>query len=311
MDALGTLLITGGTGTFGHAFTKRVLDDNLAERVRIYSRDEYKQARMAEEFGGDPRLRFFLGDVRDREQLHRALAGVDIVVHAAAYKRIDRSALDIMAFLAVNVIGTANVIDMANARKVKKVVFLSSDKACASSTPYGACKSLAEWLAVNSNVLSPTRVVVTRYGNILDSRGSLLETWRKQAEAGEPLTVTDCRMSRFWMTIEEAVDLVLLALARGRGGEVFIPKGVARGKVVELLQERYPDTRVVEVGKRAYEKLTEELVSAEEVDRLVDCRDCYVLLPHPSLVRWEPGPYGMGRWEGVPVPAHFTYRSDG
>lgn len=311
MAALGTLLITGGTGTFGYAFTKRILSDKLADKVIILSRDEYKQAQMAERFDQDPRLRFFLGDVRDRDQLHRAFAGVDVIAHAAAYKRIDRSALDILAFLAVNVVGTANVIDMANARDVKKVCFLSSDKACSSSTPYGACKSLAEWLSVNANVLSPTRIVTTRYGNILDSRGSLLEVWRKQAEAGKALVITDRRMSRFWMTIEEAVDLVLLALERGRGGEVFIPKDVGRGKVVDLLDEHYPDTQVVETGKRAYEKLTEELVSPEEVDRLVDCGDCYVLLPHPSLVRWSPRPYGMEDGEGVSVPAWFTYRSDG
>lgn len=303
--ALGTVLVTGGTGTFGRAFARRVLDDELATRVIVYSRDELKQAQMEAEFS-DARLRFYLGDVRDRDQLRRAFRGVDTVVHAAALKRVDRSALDMMEFIKTNVLGTMNVIEAAHDRDVKRVVVLSTDKAVESVTPYGACKAIAEWLAISGNVYGDTHICAVRYGNIVGSRGCVLDTWRRQYEAGEPLTITDDRMTRFWLRIEQAVDLVLLALERTGGGEIFIPKGVDRGRVVSLARRYFPDAEFVETGKRSYEKINEVLVAVEEADRLVECDDCYVL--EPMHVRWEPGPFGAT--SGSPVGKDFQYRSN-
>jgi len=283
-----------------------VLDDELAARVIVYSRDEWKQAQMEAEFQSDPRLRFYLGDVRDRDQLRRAFGGVDTVVHCAALKRVDRSALDVVEFIKTNVLGTMNVIEAAHDRNVGRVVALSTDKAVESATPYGACKALAEWLAISGNVYGNTHISAARYGNIVNSRGSVLETWQRQHDAGEPLAITDDQMTRFWLNIEQAVDLVLLALARMGGGEIFIPKDVDRGRVIDFARRYFPDAEFVQTGKRSYEKIAEVLVAAEETDRLVDCGDCYVL--QPMHVRWEPGPYGMAC--GSPVGEDFQYRSD-
>jgi len=284
-----------------------VLDDELATRLIVYSRDELKQARMEAEFQSDPRLRFYLGDVRDRDQLRRAFSDVDTVVHAAALKRVDRSALDVVEFIKTNVLGTMNVIEAAHDRNVGRVVALSTDKAVESVTPYGACKAIAEWLAISGNVYGDTHICAVRYGNIVNSRGSVLETWRRQYDAGEPLAITDDRMTRFWLCIEQAADLVLLALGRMGGGEIFIPKGVDRGRVIDFARRYFPDAEFVQTGKRSYEKVNEVLVAAEEADRLVDCGDCYVL--QPMHVRWEPGPFGAT--SGSPVGEDFQYRSDG
>ena len=303
---LGTVLVTGGTGTFGHAFTERVLRDNLAERVKILSRDEKKQADMQAQFD-DPRLRFFLGDVRDQARLERAFQGVDVVIHAAALKRVERSASDIMEFVLTNVYGTMNVINACHNQGVRKLIALSSDKAVSSVTPYGATKALMEWYAIAGNVYGSTRSACVRYGNIVGSRGSVLETWRRQYEAGRPLTVTDERMTRFWISIEDAVALVLLAVQRSGGGEIFIPKNVARGSILDLARRYFPDAGFRVTGSRAYEKLHESLVSPDEVERLRDAGDVYVLVPHPNTVRWAPGPYGV---DFPPVPVSFQYRSD-
>jgi UDP-N-acetylglucosamine 4,6-dehydratase len=303
---LGTVLVTGGTGTFGQAFARKVLDDNLVDRLIVFSRDEAKQARMAAEFA-DPRLVMRLGDVRDQERLALAFQGVDRVVHAAALKQVDRSALDIMEFVKTNIYGTQNVITAAHTAKVFKVLILSTDKAVSSSTPYGATKSVAEWLAVAGNVYGSAKIATCRYGNVIGSRGSVLETWNRQYMAGEPLPITDERMTRFWIGIWDAVDLALLALNRMCGGEIFIPKDLNRSRIVDFAQQHFLNPEFMEVGKRSYEKIHEVLVASEEVDRLVDCGDVYVLLP--MHVRWSPGPYGVE--EGVPVEEGFEYRSDG
>lgn len=301
-----TILITGGTGTFGNAFTEHILSNRLADRVIIFSRDEKKQQEMRARFA-DPRLRFYLGDVRDRRRLRRAFAGVDAVVHAAALKQVDRSALDIMEFIATNAIGTKNVLEVAHDCGVGKVVVLSTDKACASITPYGATKALAEWQAVAANIYGPTRSCAVRYGNIIGSRGSVLELWQRQAESGKPLVITDDQMTRFWMPIEDAVKLVLLALERTGGGEIFIPYCVKRGKVIQLAARHFPGSEIIVTGeKRSYEKIHEELVTPEEVDRCHDCGDVYVLAP--MHVRWEPGPWGV---DYPLVAPDFQYRSDG
>ena len=299
------LMITGGTGTFGRAFTRRVLDDNLASRIVIFSRDECKQEQMRVDFNNDARLRFRMGDVRNYDRLVLAMDGVEAVVHAAALKRVDRSADDLAEFIATNVTGTQNVIMAAHATGVKRVVVLSTDKAVNAVTPYGATKALAEWIAVLYNVYGPTRSCAVRYGNIVGSRGSVLETWHNQVASGCAISIVDPQMTRFWLPVERAVDLVLLALRRTGGGEVFIPKDVPRSTVMDLARQHFPDAPYRVTGKRAYEKTHETLVSGEEVDRLRDVGDCFVLLPHTT--RWEPGPYGVTC--GSPVGESFQYRS--
>ena len=305
MTNFGQILITGGTGTFGNAFTKRVLDEELADRVKIFSRDEKKQLDMRIAFNDDPRLRFYLGDVRGRLSLRRAMQGVDVIVHAAALKQVDRSALDLFEFIDTDVIGTRNVLESAHDAGVKKALILSTDKAVSSSTPYGSCKSLAEWQAVSGNIFGSCRSSAARWGNVLGSRGSVLELWAKQLRDHGVVRITDPAMTRFWLAIDEAVDLVLLALERMGGGEIFIPKGVKRMRTVDLLHEHFPDAPIEIVGKRSYEKVHELLVASEEVDRLRDCGDVYVL--QPLHVRWEPGPYGA---DFPAVLADFQYRSD-
>lgn len=307
MGALGTVLVTGGTGTFGQAFARRVLDDNLVERLIVLSRCELKQARMEAEFA-NPRLVMRLGDVRDQERLELAFQGVDCVVHAAALKQVDRSALDIMEFVKTNVYGTQNVIAAAHVAKVFKVLVLSTDKAVASSTPYGSTKAIAEWLAIGGNVYGSAKIAACRYGNVVGSRGSVVEIWDAQAREGRPLTITSRRMTRFWIPIGDAVDLALLALSRMRGGEIFIPKDLGRSLVVDFAHRHFPlETKFEITGKRSYEKIHEVLVAPEEVDRLVDVGDCYVL--EPLHVLWSPSPYGMT--SGSPVGEDFTYRSNG
>lgn len=300
------ILITGGTGTFGHAFVRRALDMRTADRITILSRDEKKQADMQAEFSNS-RLRFFLGDVRDRRRLERAFQDVSVVIHAAALKRVDRSAEAFDEFAKTNIRGSFNVIDAAHLAGVQKVVGLSSDKACESVTPYGSSKSVMEHAFVGANAWGLTKFSCTRYGNVLDSRGSVLEIWRDRVVCGENITITDLRMTRFWMTIDQAVDLVLLALDRMNGGEIFVPKDLKRGTVLGLAEAMYPDVPVEHIGKRPYEKLHEVLIADEERDRVKDCGDVYVLLPHESVVRWRPRPYG----EDMPgVGEEFRYRSD-
>jgi UDP-N-acetylglucosamine 4,6-dehydratase len=299
-----TILVTGGTGTFGNAFAQRVLDYNLADRLIVLSRDEKKQLDMRARFD-DPRLRFYLGDVRDYRRLRRAFQGVNVIVHSAALKQVDRSSLDILEFIDTNVIGTRNVIEACHDEGVEKLIVLSTDKAVASATPYGATKSLCEALAIAGNIYGSCRVACVRYGNIIGSRGSVLEIWDKQVATTGVLKITDERMTRFWLPIDDAVDLVLLALDRTGGGEIFIPKGVARRRVIELAMVHFPGAEIAVTGKRSYEKMHEVLVSPDEIDRLHDCGDCYVLAP--LHVRWEPGPWGL---DYPLVPDYFEYRSD-
>ncbi|MHC4193998.1 MAG: SDR family NAD(P)-dependent oxidoreductase [Planctomycetota bacterium] len=312
MPEMTTLLITGGTGTFGRAFTAHALTNNLYDRIVILSRDEKKQQEMANEYN-DPRLRFLLGDVKDLRRLETAFQGVDIVIHAAAYKQLPRSFLDWRQFKEVNIDGMANVCDAAHNEGVGRVIALSSDKACSSISPYGTTKSALEFEALSSNVRGSARITCLRYGNILDSRGSVLELWRQRVVLEQPPEITDERMSRFWMTIQDAVDLTLKALHYGRGGEIFIPASAPRKRVLDLFREYYPGQDYVIIKKRGYEKLAEELICAEESDRAVYCEapDCFVLLPPVDYMRWEPLPYGTKEGEGIPVPLGFVLRSDG
>jgi UDP-N-acetylglucosamine 4,6-dehydratase len=300
----GSWLITGGTGSFGHAFTERLLEGG-ADRVAIFSRDELKQAEMRQRFS-DPRLRFMIGSVADRERVELAVRGVDYVVHAAAMKRIETCEQNPWEAVQTNVVGTREVAMAAIGSGVSKAVFLSTDKAAAPNTLYGATKLTAERLWTQSNVYAAgleTLLAATRYGNVIGSRGSVVPLFRKQAEAGE-VTITDPSMTRFWMRLSDAVDLVQLAFSEMRGGEVFVPKipsasvaTVADATVGETVRRRV-------VGARPGEKLHETLISEDEAATAYEYGDHYRIEPDRS---WGDLPLSA---PGCVFAGSPTYRSD-
>lgn len=304
-------LITGGVGSFGQAFTRHLLAQPDTSRVVILSRDEAKQAYMAAELP-DERLRFFIGSVTDAERMEMALRGVDNVVHAAALKRVETCEANPHEAHHINTTGSQIVALAALRAGVKRAVFLSTDKAVAPNTHYGTTKLAAERLWTQSNVYAAgtdTRYAATRYGNVLGSRGSVLGTWRAQFQRGEPLTITDERCTRFWMTMQNAVDLVALAFREMRGGEVFIPK-IGGSTILDLARA------VVEVdgtyapghvctGLRPGEKLHEGLVSEDEARSCWDHGTHYRIEP---IRTWE-HPTGW-RAHTNRVPDGWTYRSD-
>lgn len=308
MNGIRSILVTGATGSFGTAYITHLLQHTSVERVCGLSRCELKQSQLAERFNHDPRLRLFLGDVRDRTRLEQAFHGIDAVVHAAALKRVDAAAYDPQEAVKTNVIGTDNVIQAAIGAGVRRVVVLSSDKCVRATNHYGATKFLAEQLAVASNVYGFPRgtfVSAVRYGNVLGSRGSVLYLWREAVAQNRPIPLTHPDMSRFWMSIEQAVELVNAALARMQGGEVFIPKLPAltlREMASLLAGASYPVTLT---GLRpGGEKLYEELLSPEEVTRTHDAGNVYIIAPSIAPWRKELPDYGPL------VASDFEYRSD-
>jgi UDP-N-acetylglucosamine 4,6-dehydratase len=273
-------------------------------RVCILSRDEYKQGVMRAEFRDDPRLRWFLGDVRDLERLRSAFHGADLVIHAAAMKQVPACEYDVEECIKTNVTGSLNVVKAAVACSVPRVVALSTDKACSPCTSYGTSKLMMERVIVNGNAMAPgmTRLCGTRYGNVQDSRLSVLPVWRQQMARGEPLTITDPEATRFHMTQPEAVELVLLAANRMAGGEVFIPKLPAYrlADLADAVSTTHPRTVT---GLRVGEKKHESLISPDEVAR--DFGDHYRVLP--ALHPWRNGGPEVG---GEVLPEGFVYRSD-
>lgn len=303
------VLITGGTGFLGVALTKRLLGDPRTEKVLILSRGEHAQAATAEAFGPDPRLGFILGDVRDPQRIHDALHRIDTVVVASALKRVDRVTHDPMEILKTNTLGTANVVRACLERGIGRVLMISSDKAAAPSTLYGCSKQAAEFIAVHANHfgMPRTRIAVARYGNVLGSTGSVVPVWRQQAAAGLPLTITDPRMSRFWWTVREAVDFVLLCLTAMRGGDTFIPKLHAMS-ISALADLVAPGHHRKTIGPRlGGEKRAEMLFSEDEAARVVEVANgpapFFVL--EPTYQTWKREP-----WKGRSLPAGQPYRSD-
>ncbi len=299
-----SVLITGGTGSFGQKCVQTLLKKSRARRVIIFSRDELKQSQMKTNID-DPegRMRFFIGDVRDLERLERAFSRVDFVIHAAALKQVP--ALEYNPFEAVktNILGTQNVINAAIDRGVKKVLLISTDKAANPANLYGATKLCAERLVISSNVYSQglTSLSVVRYGNVLGSRGSLVEVLKQQKETGE-VKLTHEDMTRFWITLEQGVDLVLMGLERMQGGEIFIPK-LPSMKIMDFMTSVAPDAAIKVVGIRPGEKLHEMLVTPEEGRRTVELDYHFLVLPeHEGLKNLEHG--------GVAVPAGFYFSSD-
>lgn len=229
-----SILITGGTGSFGRAFVEALLNVEMYDRICIYSRDEYKQSLMQT---GDERLRFFVGDVRDYQRLRRAMQGVDVVVHAAALKRIEVGKYNPDEMVKTNILGAMNVIEAAHEAGVKKVVGLSTDKAYQPISPYGQSKALAEslFLAADDMYGHTTRFAVTRYGNVAGSTGSVIPRWRAELQKDEPaIQITDPDCTRFWMSMAEAVDLVFSTIVSMEGGELNIPRSLPAYQLRDL-----------------------------------------------------------------------------
>jgi len=300
-----SVLVTGGTGSFGRSFVRRLLADQDPSRVVILSRDELKQYDFASELGQDPRVRFFLGDVRDPERLWRAFDGIEIVVHAAALKQIPAAEYNPFEAIKTNILGAQNVIDAALDRKVERVLALSTDKACSPINLYGATKLVSDKLFVAANAYvgsKPTRFAVVRYGNVLGSRGSIVPLFKRLASSGT-LPITDERMTRFWITLDQGVAFVLGALERMHGGEIFVPK-IPSMKIVDLALAVAPDASLDVVGIRPGEKLHEQMISADDARRTVDAGDFYVIKPDIDWLESD-------AWTGAArLPEGFAYTSD-
>lgn len=300
------VLITGGTGSFGKAFVQEILDQHQPKRVVIYSRDELKQYEMRRTWPDDDRLRFFLGDIRDRDRLALAMRGIDYVVHAAALKQVDTAEYNPMEFVKTNILGSENVIQVAISSGVKKVVALSTDKASSPINLYGATKLTADKLFVSSNHYAEagsTRFAVVRYGNVMESRGSVIPLFRDLGLKGEPLPITDKRMTRFWITLPQAVNFVLDSFRDMHGGELYVPR-IPSMRVVDLAEALAPDSELIEIGIRPGEKLHEEMIAVSDAPRTVRRDDRYVVAP--TLAMWG----GYEAPKGEPVPDGFSYSSD-
>jgi UDP-N-acetylglucosamine 4,6-dehydratase len=273
-----SVLVTGGTGSFGRNFIKHLLKHSAARKIVVFSRDEFKQYQMQHELN-DKRLRFFIGDVRDRDRLNRAFKNIDIVVHAAALKQVP--ALEYNPFEAVktNILGTQNVCDAAIDQSVKKVLLISTDKAVHPINLYGSTKLCAEKLVINSNFYSPdgTRFSVVRYGNVIGSRGSIVETLIRQKQVNK-VYITDVEMTRFWISLQESFDLVTFALGNMEGGEIFVPK-IPSMKLVDLFDVLAPSAEKEIIGIRPGEKLHEILLHERESERAIELENYFVVLP--------------------------------
>lgn len=303
-----SILITGGTGSFGKAFIQRLLDDINPKRIVVFSRDELKQWEVRQLFHDDPRLRWFIGDIRDLPRLHRAMHGIDYVVHAAALKQVDTGEYNPFEFVKTNVIGSQNVIEAAIDAGVKKVVALSTDKASSPINLYGATKLTADKLFITGNHYAaayPTRFAVVRYGNVTGSRGSIIPKFRALHAAGESLPITDLRCTRFLITLPDAVQMVLDTFELMQGGELVVPH-IPSHKVTDLAQAIAPGAKMHDIGLRPGEKLHEEMISPEEGRRALIISDGKYYVIQPELATWGYTPPA----DGVPVPAGFHCASD-
>lgn len=300
-----SILITGGTGSFGKKFAEIALSEYNPKKLIIFSRDELKQHEMRVSGFDDPRIRYFIGDVRDASRLHRAMTGVDIVVHAAALKQVPACEYNPIEAVLTNVMGARNVIDAALDSGVRRVLALSTDKAVNPINLYGATKLVAEKLFVQANAYSgtgPTRFSCVRYGNVVGSRGSVVPLFRGQSTSGR-VTVTDERMTRFWITLSQGVHFVTSCIDQMHGGEVFIPK-IPSMNIMDLVKAVAPGCAVDIMGIRSGEKLHEAMISPDESRQVVELIDRFVMLP---VHTW----WSKENWvQGKPVPEGFTYSSD-
>ena len=278
-------LITGGTGSFGQAFIRLLLSDPTASRVVIYSRDELKQFEMSKEFKDD-RLRFFIGDIRDRSRLQRAFNGIDVVINAAALKQVPAAEYNPDECIKTNILGTQNIIDAALDIGIPKVIGLSTDKAVHPISLYGATKLCSERLLVAANNLSGQKgpkFSVIRYGNFLGSRGSIIPLFKEMASLGT-IPITDKRMTRFWVTLEDAANFAYACIKVMRGGEIFVPK-LKSSKVIDIANEIAPNCKHEIIGMRQGEKLHETLIGEEEFETVRDIGPYFVI--DQVIGRWR------------------------
>ena len=279
-----TILVTGGTGSFGNAFTQYVLEHYETKKIIIYSRDEFKQFNMANKFKKyKDKLRFFIGDVRDRERLYRAFDGVDYVVHAAALKQVPACEYNPMEAVKTNIDGAMNIVDAALDCGVKRVVALSTDKAVNPINLYGGTKLVSDKLFIAANAYSGAKDVcfsIVRYGNVAGSRGSVIPFFKEiVANGGKKLPITDYRMTRFWIGLDEGVQLVIKALSEAKGGETFISK-IPSFKITDLAQAILPGCEMPEVGIREGEKLHEIMITREDSILTYEYDKHYIIYPH-------------------------------
>lgn len=301
------ILVTGGTGSFGNVFVAMTLARFNPRKVIIFSRDEMKQWEMAKRFEGDARVRFFIGDVRDKERLYRALDGVDYVVHAAATKIVPIAEYNPFECVKTNVIGAMNLIDACIDKGVKGVVALSTDKASSPVNLYGATKLASDKLFVAGNAYSGehgTRFSVVRYGNVMGSRGSVIPLFLSLCEKGV-LPITDLRMTRFMISLEQGVELVWHALADMAGGEIYVKK-IPSMNIVDIARAIAPEAQLEVVGVRPGEKLHEQMIGLEDSLNTYDYPGCYKILP--AIHEWNQCQLRIKN--GRKVAEGFVYSSD-
>lgn len=300
------VLVTGGTGSFGKKFIKILQEEKQPKKIIVFSRDELKQHEMQVGGYNQENLRYFIGDIRDRERLVRALHGVDIVVHAAALKQVPACEYNPMEAIKTNIMGTANVVEAALDAGVKKVLTVSTDKAVSPANLYGATKLAAEKLTIQSNAYAggkSTRFSCVRYGNVVGSRGSVVPLFLKQRATGQ-VTITDERMTRFWLSLEQGVRFVIQCIEQMEGGEVFIPK-IPSTKVTDLAKAIAPQAKLEIIGIRPGEKLHEVLISEDEARNAIELDTMYVVQPAEAI--W----FGYS-WQnkGKSLKEGFSYSSD-
>lgn len=302
-----TILVTGGTGSFGHTFIPMTLAEYNPKKIIVFSRDEMKQWKMARLFNGDERLRFFIGDVRDKDRLHRALDGVDYVVHAAATKIVPTAEYNPFECVKTNVLGAMNVIDACIDAGVKRVVALSTDKASSPVNLYGATKLTSDKLFIAGNSYGGadgTRFSVVRYGNVMGSRGSVIPFFLSIKDSGQ-LPITDPEMTRFMISLEQGVELVWHAMEDMVGGEIYVKK-IPSMKVTDIGRVVAPDATQKIVGIRPGEKVHEQMIGREDAPYTFEYSEHFKILP--AIHSWNRDPHRIG--DGKRVPANFVYSSD-
>lgn len=307
------ILITGGTGSFGKKYTKILLENYKPNKIIIYSRDELKQYEMAQEFDSSI-MRYFIGDVRDEDRLNTAMNGVDFVIHAAAMKHVPIAEYNPMECIKTNIHGAQNVINASIKNRVEKVIALSTDKACNPVNLYGATKLASDKLFIAANNIvgiSPTRFSVVRYGNVVGSRGSVVPLFKKLiANGAKELPITDEKMTRFWITLEDGVKFVLKNFERMQGGELFIPK-IPSMKITDLAATLAPNLPTKIIGIRPGEKLHEIMISADDALHSLEFSDHYVIMPSIKFYDKQAN-FAINKLgeKGYSVSSEFEYRSD-
>jgi UDP-N-acetylglucosamine 4,6-dehydratase len=309
-----SILITGGTGSFGKKMVQIVLAEFKPKRLIIFSRDELKQFEMAQKWGPVkyPCLEYVIGDIRDKDRLMRVLEGVDYVIHAAALKQVPAAERNPEEYIKTNVIGAMNIIDAAIANDVDKVVALSTDKACNPVNLYGATKLCSDKLFVAANsseaARHKTKFLIVRYGNVLGSRGSVIPFFQERAKTGV-FPITDTKMTRFWITLDQAVHFVLMSLFRSKGGEIFVPR-IPSMKIVDLAKAIDPECRQEVVGIRPGEKVHETLLSEDEARNAIQFKECFIVQKNHHLRNGLFEQIGLRNNGGHPCPEGFEYMSN-